>query len=578
MKHTNYLLLVGLMGSASLYAAPYADTGSIYNQIKSNAKRNIEKKVHPRYKTKEEHHALIHDVNKVLVKGFKVIGNEDLSKQELKTVMKPFVERELSTQEIHAAANTLAEYYHTKGFFAAEVSLRPHSINNGIVTLQVTEGHLEKGGISVTNNGEIIKSEKVLALWNHTLKPGVLKQKEYERAMLLTNDFPGISAKADMYLGEKVGTDELVVTITDEDVFNGNIDIDNFGSYYTGRTQVGTTLYWNSPTKNGEEIVARFITTGKYSNYGYLDVAIPVFDNGMRIGASIDYLEYELDTDKSDTQGDGTVWDAKVYLKYPIVRSKDLNIESELSYTHTSLTDNNATTEIDDSTIDKGILKISGDRSDDYLLNGITYFSAALTVGDLTIDNKEHSENDALTSKTAGNFTKLNVSLSRLQNLVGDLSTKISLEGQWASQNLDSSEKYFLGGPYSVSGYPVGQVAGDNAAMFYADLRYDFYNMPWGGDFQLSTFYTYGWTEIFKDPSAWQALFPNGDQYAEDNEVSLQTVGLGFSQTWSDTAVIRVMVGKQVGDNVLRKYYDDGKDFDEADNDYRAWVEAIYYF
>ena len=578
MKYTNYLVAAGLLGSANLYAAPFADTGSIYKQVKQNQIKKAQETAHPKYKTTEEHHALVHDVNKILVTGFEVLGNEDLSKQELQTVMKPFVDRELSMVEIHEAANTLSEYYHTKGYYAAEVNLRPHSIKDGIVTLQVAEGYLEKGGISVTNKGERIKSEKVLALWNNTLKPGVLRQDEYGRALLLTNDFPGISAKVDMYLGEKAGTDDMVVSITDEEVFNGNIDIDNFGSYYTGRTQLGTTLYWNSPTKNGEEIVARFITTGKYSNYGYLDLAVPVFDNGMRIGASIDYMEYELDTDKIAEAGDGTVWDGRVYLKYPIIRTTDLNVKSELSYMHTALKDNDATSEIDNSTIDKGIFKIYGDRSDDLLLNGVTYFSAAVTVGDLSLDNTAQKTNDALTSKTEGSFAKLNVELSRLQNLVGDLSTKISVEGQWASKNLDSSEKYFLGGPYSVSGYPVGQVAGDNAAVFYADLRYDLYKMPWGGDLQLKGFYTYGWTEIFKDPSAWQALYPNGEQYAEDNEVTLQTLGVGVSQTWSDTAVIRVMVGKQVGDNVLRKYFDDGKDFDKSDNDYRAWVEAIYYF
>ena len=577
MKYTNYILAAGLLGSANLYAAPFTDTGSIYRQIKNNADRHIEKKAHPKYKTKEEHHALIHDVNKILVKGFKVVGNEDLSKQELKTVMKPFVDRELSMSEIHGAAHTLAEYYHKKGYFAAEVKLRPHSIHNGIVTLNVEEGHLEKGGISITNSGERIKSEKVLKLWNSTLKPGVLKQEDYERAMLLTNDLPGISAKADMYLGEKAGIDDLVVTITDEDVFNGNVDIDNFGSYYTGRTQIGTTLYWNSPTKNGEEIVARFITTGKYSSYGYIDVSIPVFNNDTRIGASFDFIDYELDHQKVNESGDGTAWNAHVYMKHPFIRTQDLTVEGEIAYVHTSLKDNDSTGEIDDSEIDKGVLKISGNRSDDYLLNGITYFDVALTTGHLKLNNQDHKANDALTSSTAGNFTKLNFEFSRLQNLVSDLSTNISLKGQWASKNLDTSEKFFLGGPYGVSGYPVGTVAGDNAALFYADLRYDFYDMPWGGDFQLKTFYSYGWTEIFKNPESWQALYP-GDQYDDDNEVKLQTVGVGISQTWSDTAVIRVMVGKQVGDNVLRKYYEDGEDYDHSDSDYRAWVEAIYYF
>ncbi len=577
MKYNKKLLLFALTCGVSITAAPFTDTGSIYNQIKSNSDRKIQKKEHPKYKTKTEEHTLVQTANVGVIRGFKVVGNDELTEQELKSVLDPYIGQELNKLDIHNAAAALTAYYQKKGFFTEETTLKPHSIKNGIVTLNVDERHLEKGGISVTNSGERIKDERVLKLWNSTMKPGAMMQKEYERAILLTNDFPGISAKANLYFGEEEGTDDLVITITDEEVFNGNIDIDNFGSYYTGRTQLGTTLYWNSPTKNGEEIVARFITTGKYSNYGYIDLAVPVFNNDTRMGVSFDYMDYELDHQAINESGDGTAWNAKVYVKHPIVRSEDLTVEAELSFTHTEFKDNDATVEIDNSKINKGIFKISGNRSDDYLLNGVTYFDVSVSVGDVKFDNQAYADNDALTSNTDGKFTKLNFSLSRLQNLVGDLSSKISLDGQWASKNLDSSEKYFMGGPYTVSGYPVGEVAGDNAALFYVDLRYDFYKMPWGGDFQLNTFYSYGWTEIFKDPSAWQAFYPDNAQYAEDNEVKLQTVGVGLSQTWTDTAVMRIMVGKQVGDNVLRKYYND-KDYDQSDNDYRAWVEAIYYF
>ena len=101
-----------------------------------------------------------------------------------------------------------------------------------------------------------------------------------------------------------------------------------------------------------------------------------------------------------------------------------------------------------------------------------------------------------------------------------------------------------------------------------------------GGDFQISTFYTYGWTKIFKDPSAWLAYYPDSGQYAEDNEVRLQSAGIGLSQTWSESVVIRTTIGRQIGENVLRQYndYNKGMDYDESDKDYRAWIEAIYYF
>jgi hemolysin activation/secretion protein len=579
MKRSYYLkgAVLGSLSMSVLTAAPFTDTGSIYKQIKQNQIEKAQQNVHPTKKKKVIKQRTLSGKQTVLVRGFKVIGNDEFTEAEIKKVLAPFIGRTMLTEELSEAANALTAYYTKKGFFDANVALiSPYILEGGIIVLVVDEKHLEKGGISVKNSGKRIKTEKVLNLWNNIMKPGAMKQDDFERAMLLTNDLPGISAKADLYYGTNDNTDDMTITVTDENVFNGNIDIDNYGSYYTGRVELGATLYWNSPTKNGEEIVARFITTGKYSNFGYLDLAVPVFDNGMRIGASVDFLKYELDTSKSESAGDGDAWNARAYVKYPVVRTENFTIETELNYTHTALKDNNATAEIDNSTIDKGILTLSGNRSDKFLENGITYFSMALTVGNLNLDNKEQIVIDALTSNTAGNYTKLNFSLSRLQNLTGNLSTKISVDGQWASKNLDSSEKYFLGGPYGVSGYPVGQVAGDNAALFYADLRYDLYNMPWKGDLQLKAFYSYGWVKLLKDPDAYVAYYGLDK---ENNEMTLQTVGVGFSQTWSNSFVLRAVVGKQVGDNEYRDInVNHGKDYDQSDSDYRAWVDLIYYF
>ena len=580
MQISHYLSIAtaGALGLTTLSAAPFTDTGSIYNQMQKNAQRGIGNQEHPKYKKEKKQRMKLSGQHTVLVNGFEIIGNDEFTQAQIDKVLAPFVGRTMTTAELSKTANALTDYYQKKGFFDASVALiSPYILEGGIIVLVVDEKHLEKGGISVENSGKRIKTEKVQNLWDHIMKPGSMQQDAYERAMLLTNDFPGISAKADLYYGTAEKTDDLVITVTDEEVFNGNIDIDNYGSYYTGQNEIGTTLYWNSPTKNGEEIVARFITSGKYSNYGYIDLAVPVFDNGMRMGLSADYLKYELDHQNQGEGGDGTAWNANVYVKYPLVRGEDLTIEGEMKYVHTAFTDNNLTAEIDNSRIDKGVLTLSGNKSDTFLLNGITYFSLSVTSGNLKVSNSQYEKDIEGYIKTEGRYTKANFSLSRFQNLVGDLSSKVSLDGQWASQNLDTVEKYFLGGPYSISGYPVGEVAGDNAAVFYADLRYDFYKMPWGGDFEVSTFYTYGWTQIYKDQATWDIYYPDAD----DNEVNLQTVGLGLSQTWSDTAVIRLTVGRQIGpDKHVKRPYNapPGLDYDQSDSDYRAWVEAIYYW
>lgn len=563
---------MGVLCGSGVYAAT-VDTGSIYRAIQKSGHRDSVKKAHPKYKTKEEHHALMTSADTTLIKEFKIVGNDEFSKSELNLLLEPFIGKVLTSGKITEAANILTEYFHTKGYFTEETSLRKDSIQEGIVTLVVEERHLEKNGISVQNKGKRVKSKIVQKLWDSTMKAGAMKQDDYERAMLLTNDLPGISAKSDMYFGQEAMTDDLIITVTDEKIFNGNIDIDNYGSYGTGETEVGTTLYWNSPTGNGEEIVARLITSGQYSNYGYIDVALPVLNNATRFGISLDYLDYE---NKHDAKGEGTAWNGNVYLKYPFVRSEVFTLEGEARYVHAVLKDNNATEQIDHTKIDKGVFKILGNRSDTFLLNGITYFDLSLTVGDVDLKNSENKQMDAMLYNTDGDFAKLNFSLSRYQNLVGDLSVKLSFDGQFASKNLDSSEKYSLGGPYAVTAYPVGEAAGDNAWVLGVEFNYDFYSMPWGGDFQLSAFYNYGWTELLKNPKKYLDYYSIDSKY---NEIRLQTVGVGFSQTWTDSVVIRGMIGKQIGDNEYRDIPgNDHKDIDQSDSNYRAWIEAIYYF
>lgn len=575
MKSINYILVSGLLVSAHLYAAPFSDSGSIYRQMKDDTVRNIKRnKMVPKEETVKQMEIKYDDSHKIHVKGFHVVGNEHLTEEELYSVMKPFINQELSTTQLHEAADKLMKYYRKQGYFAAKVYIPPHSVHGGFITLHVYEGHLEQNGIELKNSGERIKNDKVIGLLNNTLKPGIMEKDDYERAILLTDDFPGINAKATIYPGKEVGTARFMMETQDEEVFNGNIDIDNFGNYYTGENRLGTTLYFNSPTKNGEELVARLVTTGKYSNFGYVDMALPVLNNGTRVGFSVDYLKYKLDHQVIDTNGRGDAWDARAYIKYPFVRTRHLNVEGEASYVYTELVDKSDLGELANRILNKGIFRVSGNHDDDYLSNGVNYFNASLMVGDLNLDdNQAYKEFDALTANTAGSFTKLNVEVSRLQHIKGNLSTFISLAGQWASTNLDTSEKFFLGGPYSVSGYPVGQVGGDDGALFHADLRYDLYDMPWKGDFQLSAFYTYGWTKIWNDPYlGWQGTNP-----IISNEITLQSAGIGLSQTWYDTAVVRAMLGKQIGSNDSRNHLT-GEDYDQSDSDYRFWLNAIYYF
>ncbi len=70
-----------------------------------------------------------------------------------------------------------------------------------------------------------------------------------------------------------------------------------------------------------------------------------------------------------------------------------------------------------------------------------------------------------------GNYTTINASLVRLQNLPGSWSALFNANGQWASEPLISNEQFALGGLSGVRGYQAGESYGDTGWRTQFDLR-----------------------------------------------------------------------------------------------------------
>jgi len=114
---------------------------------------------------------------------------------------------------------------------------------------------------------------------------------------------------------------------------------------------------------------------------------------------------------------------------------------------------------------------LTGSRRPDHA--GITPWRGALTwlAGRLSLDDAL-AATDASTAQTLGSFNKINLDVARIQKIAGDLSFYGRYSGQWASKNLDSSEKFNLGGYYGVRAYPLGEGVGDKGWFTQLEVRY----------------------------------------------------------------------------------------------------------
>ena len=124
-----------------------------------------------------------------------------------------------------------------------------------------------------------------------------------------------------------------------------------------------------------------------------------------------------------------------------------------------------------------------------------------------------------------GNFSKLRYAFSRLQAVTDSLSVYLSLSGQFASDNLDSSEQLYLGGPHGVRAYANEQGAATQGGLMVLEVRQ---NLP----YQLQG-------TVFYDAGAVQTWKSNDFQGAPDyNNYLLQ--GMGLSLDWLGAKDLRV--------------------------------------
>ncbi len=510
------------------------------------------------------------------VSGFEVHGATRFSEAEIAAVLKDYVGRTLSTADIHAAANRLMLHYRNAGYLLAKVFVPPQVFGE-IVRLDVEEGYLEPGGIEVQNKGERVSTEAVRSILDATLySDRPLEARDLERALLLADDLPGTRIGSVIYPGREVGTARLRTVMSDEPLLSGNVDVDNFNLPQIGQYRLGATVYVNSPGGVGDQVVTRVVTSGSRSNYVYLTYLRPVSPSGTRIGASIDYYGYDGTALFNLGNIDGYASNARVYLTHPIIRSRytNLNVRTDLSYY--AIDDRRSTSGITFSADRRlGVVSVSlhGDETHDFLPNGTTLFDVTVTAGNVDVRGDPlYQQFDSAGPRTAGGYARFNLTLQRLQHLSGPWSLFGSATGQLASKNLDPLERFYLGGPLSIPGDPIGEVSGDQGAEIHAELRRDF-GAPWGGNLQAGVFYDVGWVQQQKNPwNGWNAFNPN-----LSNGVTLQTVGVQLTQTFQNTWVIRGLVGWQIGDEPPVKQLT-GDDSDGRSANYRAWFQVIRYF
>jgi hypothetical protein len=112
-----------------------------------------------------------------------------------------------------------------------------------------------------------------------------------------------------------------------------------------------------------------------------------------------------------------------------------------------------ATATVTDKTANITSLALAGHLQDGWGGGGVNHMDLTLALDQLRINSPA--------AQTNGTYSRLSYSVSRQQRLTADATLLLAVNGQQASKNLDSSEKFVLGGINGVRAYPQGEASGD---------------------------------------------------------------------------------------------------------------------
>jgi hemolysin activation/secretion protein len=430
----------------------------------------------------------------------------------------------VSMAQVRKMAASLTELYRSEGYPFSRVVVPQQDVTDGTLTLQAVEARL--GKLQIVNNGRI--NDATLGEIGQGLQPGAdITQDTLDRTLLLMSDLPGAQVQATIKPGAQTGTSDLVVTHDTLPMFNARTAVDNQGNRNISRARASATLTWLNLSPVGDKASLDLITSGEGMTYARGAYERWLTAAGLTGGLQASHLSYRLGKNLRALQAHGTAETLGLWLRYPLLRTQRGSTYVQAGAEHVGLNDLVDSTAVRNArNITRANVTLSGDRSGLLGSASQTSWSAQLTAGRVSFSDALAQASDAATVQTKGRYSKLELALSHRQAIGLSSQLLMSITGQQASKNLDSSQKWVIGGPGSVRAFDNSVASGDSG--YTATVEWRSQVGSFHGPITASLFYDMGHVRF--NHNRWAAV-------TGDHSVTLAGPGVGLSWSGRNSAV-----------------------------------------
>lgn len=533
-------VLCGFMaGSASSQDVPLP--GQILQEIERSQRIPLLPEVGPVVRIPAERPEPNADGVRFEFKGARFTGNTLLTDEQLQEVVSEFVGNQLSIDDLYLLAGLITDRFFEAGFLVT-TRLPEQEVTDGVVAYEVVEARFGGAAIDPESLESVrINPEQIERLVESANPKGApVNLRNIERGRLLVGDLAGIQVVDGLRPGEDEGETVLGMTLSATPLFSGTAGLDNQGGRSTGSERIFTNMQWANPRGQGDLLSATALKT-EGTEYVRVSYRVPVGSSGWQVEGLLSHVQYDIVIPEfASTKPRGNSQVATLEGRYPWVRGLRENHYVAVGTTERRFENEQMVRGLYEPQSDYKVnvthVTLSGNRFEGG--NTLTYeLEAAL--GRVNLQGSPNYEEDLDGAKTHGRYGVLNAQVSYVYPFAPAWTLRLNARGQAASQNLDSSEKFYLGGAGGVRAYPESEGGGSDGVLVNLDV-----DRVLSGYFLGTVFLDWGRVRQYKFNEN-----VNGNALADVNLYNLKGYGVSVTAFGPWDSQVKATWAKRIGSN-----------------------------
>ena len=416
--------------------------------------------------------------NEVLIplKRIDILGSSILTSVEIESLVAPLQNKSVTLNQLQEVTDKISQIYQDRNYITSRAVLIPQDIKDGIVTIQVKEGSLER--VDVKRAGDLVGRLNDSYIRDRVLQAGAtpLNFANLEDALQLLRADPLIGdIRANLTTGSQADQSILQITVSEAKSFSIRPFFDNYGNTSTGIYRIGVNLQELNTTGNGDSILIGYTRSGSADIY-QLNYQYPINPQGGTLGFNFSAGQSPITEPPFDSLN--ILTDSQTYelaYRQPLLRSprEEFAIGVSTAFENSGSYFGNRSFNFQNFKFDDGrsqsrVLRLSQDYlSRDPIGAWVlrSTFNMGLNVLGATIRNDGSPD---------GRFFYWSGQVLRVQRIGTDRDTLafFRLNMQFSGDQLLSLNRFSVGGAQSIRGYRQNQLTGDNGIQASVELQF----------------------------------------------------------------------------------------------------------